>query len=146
MNQPFDPIPDAYGFRLSNPPVLMVASLLASLEIFDRVTMPVLRAKSELLTGYLEFLLSTSFDRSDFQIITPKEPSERGCQLSLFWHWDISTVAELLEKRGVIVDVRKPNVIRVAPAPLYNSFEDVFSLVVQLKETIEELRTRGAKK
>jgi kynureninase len=67
MNQPFDPIPDAYGFRLSNPPVLMVASLLASLEIFERVTMPVLRAKSELLTGYLELLLLSSFDQTDFK-------------------------------------------------------------------------------
>lgn len=129
MNQPWDPIPDAYGFRLSNPPILQIAAHFASVEIFDRATMTGLRAKSLLLTGYLQFLLEKCIPRSVMEIITPSDPSQRGCQLSLFFHVDVESAFDLMSASGIFVDVRKPNVVRVAPAPLYNSFADVHELV-----------------
>ena len=146
MNQPYDPIPDAYGYRLSNPPILQIASLLASVNIFERVTMPVLREKSVLLTGYLELLLLAEFQQGDVRIITPHEHNERGCQLSLFWNLDIGDAFELLSQQGVIVDVRKPNVTRISPVPLYNSFMDVWRLVEVLKDVVAKLKQQPAKK
>ena len=137
MNQPFDPIPDAYGFRLSNPPILQVATLRASLDIFDRVSMSALRQKSELITGYLQLLLQSSFDIGTLEIITPNDHSQRGCQLSIFWKIDLTAAVELLEEKGVICDVRKPNVTRIAPTPLYNSFRDVWRLVQILQEVVD---------
>ncbi len=145
MNQPFDPIDDAYGFRLSNPPILQLATLLASVNIFDRATMPALRAKSELLTGYLELLINSAFDSSMLQIITPHEHTERGCQLSLYWHLDLTEATAQIEQRGVIVDVRKPNVTRLAPAPLYNSFADVWRVVQVLESVVGVLKSKSGK-
>ena len=139
MNQPFDPIPDAYGFRLSNPPILQIAALRASLDIFDAATMPALREKSELLTGYLQLLLQRSFDIGTLEIITPSDHKQRGCQLSVFWKIDLTKAVELLEQHGVICDVRKPNVTRLAPAPMYNSFMDVWRLVQILEIVVDEI-------
>jgi kynureninase len=137
MNQPWDPIPDAYGFRLSNPPILQLATHLAAVDIFQRATMTALRAKSELLTAYLVLLLQSTLDPGVVEIITPMDPSQRGCQLSLFWHVDVDEAFELLAKRGVYVDVRRPSVTRVAPVPLYNSFMDVWELVTIIGQVVD---------
>jgi len=130
----FDPIPGAFGFRCSNPPVLCLASLLASLEIFEEAKISNLREKSFLLTGYLELLLQPL---QKITILTPSDPLQRGCQLSLRLHSDASEVAKKLAENGIICDVRKPNVLRVSPVPLYNSFEDVWKFVTMLKTVLE---------
>lgn len=139
MCQPFDPIPDAYGFRLSNPPVFQVASCLASVTLFEKATMKALREKSELLTGYLQILLQ-AWDKGSIDIITPLDYKQRGAQLSVLCHFDLDKAMEQLMEKGVIFDSRKPDVIRIAPAPLYNSFEDVFEMNCILKEVVQALK------
>src|SRR5690606_27359533 len=112
------------GWQLSNPPIFQLAALRASLEIFDEATMPALRAKSEKLTGYLEkLLLEINTDR--ISIITPRDPSDRGCQLSLRVQDADKALFDRITERGVVADWREPDVIRVAPVPVYNSFPDV---------------------
>lgn len=145
MDQPFDPIPDAYGFRLSNAPVLAISSLLASVEIFDEATMPKMRRKSELLTGYLQLLLQHSFDVGALEIITPSDHTQRGCQLSLYWNLDVSKAEKMLAEQGVTVDIRKPNVMRIAPTPLYNSFKDVWEVVQILQKVVDTLIAESKK-
>jgi kynureninase len=131
MGPDFVPIPGAEGWQLSNPPILGLAPLLASLEIFDDIGMPALREKSLQLTGYLEFLLHERLhDR--IEIITPANPAERGCQLSLRVRADRNrarAIYETLEQRGVTCDWREPDVIRLAPVPLYNRYADVYNFV-----------------
>ncbi|XP_030626383.1 kynureninase [Chanos chanos] len=124
------------GYRLSNQPILLVCPLQASLEIFNKSSMKALRKKSVLLTGYLEYLLKHYYskDESDpskayIRIITPSNPAERGCQLSLCFSVPIRTVFKELERRGVVCDMREPNVMRIAPVPLYNSFRDVHRFI-----------------
>jgi kynureninase len=138
MDQPnLKPIPGAFGFRCSNPPVLCIAALLASVEIFEEAKLPRLRNKSLLLTTYLEQLLLTEFGSSDaVRIITPSDPHHRGCQLSLLFQNDVAPLNEKLMAKGVLCDVRKPNVIRVSPTPLYNRFEDVLQFVKILKTIV----------
>lgn len=98
-----------------------------------------LRAKSLLLTAFLEHLLRTLL-ADEVRIITPTQPSQRGCQLSLvFAHGRVKELEHLLAKQGVIVDSREPDVIRVAPAPLYNSFTDVYQFVHRLKDVLASL-------
>ncbi|MCB0340066.1 MAG: kynureninase [Bdellovibrionales bacterium] len=128
MGPNFDPIEGAEGWQLSNPPILPLASLRGSLDIFDQAGMSALREKSVLLTGYLEFLLDT-LGKGEIKIITPRDPNQRGCQLSLVCGAAGKSRYERLTKAGVICDWREPDVIRVAPVPLYNSFEDVFRFV-----------------
>jgi kynureninase len=127
MKKGFKPMAGVDAWQLSNFPVLSGAAHLASLEIFDQVGMKALRKKSEQLTGYLEFLLK-ELDPSEkyFTIITPSNPRDRGCQLSIFMKQKGKKVFDALTKAGVIADWREPNVIRVAPVPLYNTFEEVF--------------------
>eukprot|EP01088_Endostelium_zonatum_P016709 TRINITY_DN4628_c1_g1_i1.p1 TRINITY_DN4628_c1_g1~~TRINITY_DN4628_c1_g1_i1.p1 ORF type:complete len:487 (-),score=80.80 TRINITY_DN4628_c1_g1_i1:42-1502(-) len=135
-SDPFDPIPGAFGFRLSNPPVLQCAALQASLRIFDKAGINQLRKKSEILTGYLEMLITQELGNR-VEVLTPKDWNRRGCQLSLrFKGVDIEQVFDKLRSRGVICDVRKPDVMRASPAPLYNSFEDVRTFVVLLKQVL----------
>ncbi|KAG4306009.1 hypothetical protein PORY_000919 [Pneumocystis oryctolagi] len=138
INERFDSIYGAPGYQISNPSVLNVVSLLGSLEVFSKVSMSSIRQKSILLTGYLEYLLlSIGFDNY-FTIITPKSPQERGAQLSLrFIEGLAQIVHEKLYSEGVIVDLRKPNVIRVAPVPLYNTFEEVFDFVSILRKILD---------
>ncbi len=126
MTPEFDPIPTADAWQLSNPPVLSVAPYLASLAMFDEVGMPKLIAKQKSLVAFLEFVLKTVDEKveSRFEIITPKDA--RGSQLSVFLHGEGRSLFEYLMKNGVIVDWREPNVIRLAPAPFYNSHEDIF--------------------
>ncbi len=136
MSHPFDPEPGAFGFRLSNPPVLQCAALLASLEIFEEAGgMERLRRKSLLLTAYLEVLLEQLVGEY-ITILTPKDVSQRGCQLSIKFSVGVDKVHEELMKKGVICDVRKPDVIRIAPTPLYNSFSEVRQFVDLLREAI----------
>lgn len=139
MDNIFRPIPGANAYRVSNPNVLATVSLLASLQVFAQTSMEDLRAKSVLLTGYLEVLLENI---PGFTILTPRDPAERGCQLSLLFEEGLMMkVFEGLQKEGVVVDERKPDVIRVAPTPLYNSFSDVWRFVEVLKGAIQ--RSRG---
>lgn len=135
MGPEFKPLPGAEGWQISNPPIFQLAALRASLEIFDQATMPALRAKSEKLTSYLERLLN-QIDDDRISIITPTDPSARGCQLSIRVMNSDKELFNEITKRGVFADWREPDVIRVAPAPLYNSFSDVHGFVEILKECL----------
>ena len=128
MPAEFDPIPGAEGWQISNPPILQLAALRASMDIFDRVGMAPLRAKSERLTGYLEALLQ-HHALPGVSIITPAPPAQRGAQLSLQIERHGRALHQHLTQVGIICDWREPDVIRVAPAPLYNTFTDVFTFV-----------------
>jgi len=128
MEPQFDPILGAEGWQLSNPPILPLAALRASMDIFDEVRMDKIRTKSELLTGYLEFLLEQHPGKR-FCVITPKDPKQRGAQLSIRVDRKGKALYESITSHGVVCDWREPDVIRVAPVPLYNSFMDVFEFV-----------------
>ncbi|KAK9322426.1 pyridoxal phosphate-dependent transferase [Lipomyces orientalis] len=133
----------AAGFQLSNPSVLDTIALLGSLSVFRKYTMKALRAKSVALTGYLETLLLSRFPDKPFLIITPSEPDQRGAQLSLaFADGMMDEVNQVLQENGVTCDERKPDVIRVAPTPLYNSFEDVWVFVSQLRKAVDVVVAR----
>jgi kynureninase len=122
----FIPVASADGWQISNPPIFSMAPLRASLAIFDEADgMESLRAKSVSVTGYLEFLL-TEIGSKKFTVITPRNPDERGCQLSILVHEHPKELLKELETAGVKCDFREPNVIRVAPTPLYNTFHEVW--------------------
>jgi kynureninase len=133
MRQGFSPIPTVEAWQLSNPPILSMAAVKASLDIFEEAGFDAIHAKSKKLTSYLEFLLMELND-SKLNIITPKNPEERGCQLSIQFLDADKSLFDQLTEAGVIADWREPHVIRVAPAPLYNSFEDVYQFVEILKK------------
>lgn len=126
MQGDFKAMPGADGWLVSNDNVLGLAAHQASLEILVKAGMSNLRRKSELLTGYLEFLIHQTTKSHSVKIITPKNPEERGCQLSILLQEEGKEVFEELHLNGVIGDWRNPNVIRLAPTPLYNSFGDVY--------------------
>jgi len=135
MKPEFEPMKNADAWQLSNAPILAVAPFLASLQLFDAVGMPTLIEKQKRLTAYLEFILK-EVDKevaSTFEIITPKD---RGCQLSVFLHGEGKSLFDYLMKQGVIVDWREPNVIRLAPAPFYCSFSDMYHFGQVLKTGI----------
>jgi kynureninase len=121
----FIPRESADGWQVSNPPILAMAPLRASLAIFDEAGMEALRRKSVVLTGYLEWLLDRG-ERKRFEVITPKNPDARGCQLSLRILDRAEATLRAVEAGGVICDFRPPDVVRVAPVPLYNSFHEVW--------------------
>ncbi|NNC95615.1 MAG: kynureninase [Chitinophagales bacterium] len=125
----FEPQTGAAGWQMSNAPVLSLAAHKAALEIFDEAGMQALREKSIQLTAYMEFILKDIWKRSgvSFTVITPKSPEERGCQLSILTGPDGKKIFEKLTAEGVVADWRNPNVIRVAPVPLYNTFEDIYN-------------------
>ncbi len=135
MDENFVPIPTAEGWQLSCGPILLEASFRASLEMFDEVGMEELRRKSELLTGYLEFLIGR-IQSDKIEIITPSDPAERGCQLSVRVIGSDKSLFHALHDKGIITDWREPDVIRVAPTPMYNSFEEVFRFVAILKDCL----------
>lgn len=135
MRDEFDAIPGAEGWQLSNPPILSMAAIRASLDLFEAAGIKNLRAKSIQLTGFLEYLIF-DLNNKNINIITPKNPEERGAQLSIQLKNIDKTLHAKLTKAGVISDWREPDVIRVAPAPLYNSFEDVFEFVERLKKLL----------
>jgi kynureninase len=132
MEKGFVPKPDASGWNISTAQVFNMVALKASLELFEQTNMQELRSKGHELTGYLEFLLN-QLPAVNFEIITPKEPERRGAQLSLFFKEKGKQIHQEMIGSGIIVDYREPGVIRVAPAPLYNSFEDVFRFYEILK-------------
>lgn len=139
MGQKFSAIASAEGWQLSNPPILSLAAIRASLDIFSKAGgIEPLRQKSLQLTGYFEYLIK-HFLKDQITLITPSNPERRGCQLSLVISSNKITGKELhqqLNQRGVSVDWREPNVIRAAPVPLYNQFQDVYQLVEILKELL----------
>lgn len=140
MQPEFEPMPNADAWQLSNAPILTLAPYLASLELFDKVGMDALIEKRNLIVPYLEFILK-EIDKevdSSFEIITPSDPEERGTQLSVFLHGEGRKLFDYLMKEGVIVDWREPNVIRLAPAPFYCSFEDMYKFGQLLKKGILE--------
>ena len=135
MRQPLDIIPGAEGWQLSNPPILSMAAIKASLEMFNEVGMNALIKKSRLLTGYLEYLI-LELNNENISIITPRDPEQRGCQLSIQVKNANKSLHTKLTEAHVITDWRTPDVIRCAPVPFYNSFEDVFKMVEQLKKIL----------
>jgi kynureninase len=140
MEKHFVPQSGAAGWQISNAPVLSMAAHKASLEIFDKAGMKALRKKSLMLTGYLEWLLNPQSlpdrqagairnSQSSFQVITPNQKEHRGCQLSIQTDKNGRKLFKKLTKEGVIADWREPDVIRVAPVPLYNKYEEVWHFV-----------------
>jgi kynureninase len=126
MEPNIQPMIGAEGWQLSNPSILSIAVLRASMDIFDAVGMDRLRAKSEILTGYLEFLLNQT-PSEDFSIITPRDPLQRGAQLSLRIKKNGRAICDRLAQQGILCDWREPDIMRVAPVPLYNTFLDVYT-------------------
>ena len=138
MEPEFQPEPTADAWQISNAPILAMAPYLASLEMFDEVGMPALIEKRNKIVAYLEFVLH-EIDKdvdSTFEIITPKDQAHRGTQLSVFLHGEGKELFRYLMNEGVITDWREPNVIRLAPAPFYCSFEDIFEFGQILKRGI----------
>ncbi len=135
MDDEFIPIKGAEGWQLSNPPIFQMASLRASLEIFEQGGMENLVTKSNKLTGYMEFLLNEIEDER-ISIITPANPDERGCQLSIRVKDADKSLFNAITEKGIIADWREPDVIRVAPVPLYNSFMDVYKFVQILQNCL----------
>ena len=135
MQKGFQPMEGADGWQLSNVNVLSTSALLASLEIFQRAGIAALRSKSILLTGFLENLISNI---EGIKIITPADPSERGCQLSMEISGNVNgkQILTSLSEKNIVIDWREPNVIRVAPVPLYNTFQDVYHLARHLEKSL----------
>jgi kynureninase len=142
MEKGFVPIPTAEAWQISNAPVLSMAAHKAALDIFMEAGMDRLVKKSASLTGFLEFILDDlnqallSKEANSLEIITPRDQSQRGCQLSILAHGRGRGLFEKLTEGGAITDWREPNVIRCAPVPLYNSFEDIYQFGVLLKHSL----------
>ena len=141
MPRKFEPVKAASAWALSNDPVLTMASLKSSLDIFDAAGIENLRVKSEMLTAYLEFIVKdiaskASGEEFSLEIITPADPAQRGCQLSIIAHGLGKDLFNKLTSAGVMCDWREPNVMRAAPVPLYNSFEDVYRFGVILENIL----------
>ncbi|MEZ4457258.1 MAG: kynureninase [Gemmatimonadales bacterium] len=136
LNERFVPRPGADGWQISNPPVFAMTPLLASIGQFDRIGMAALRAKSERLTGYLEYLIDR-IPAGRVEQITPRDPAARGCQLSLLVRGQGREAFDRVRARGILPDFRQPDVIRMAPVPLYNSFEDVWRAGTALAEALD---------
>ena len=138
MDPVFDPVRSAEGWQVSNLPILSLAPYLASVEMFYEIGMDALIEKRDKITSYLEFILQDigSEVESTFEIITPKNATERASQLSVFLHGEGRPLFDYLMKNGVITDWREPNVIRLAPVPLYCSFEDMYEFGQILKKGI----------
>ena len=139
MNNTFEPISGAGGFQMSNPSTVDLTSLCGSLEVYHLTTMQALREKSLKLTKYLEdLLIDLQKKGGQFKILTPLDPERRGAQLSLKLEEGLlAVVMHELEARAVILDERKPDVIRVAPAPLYNNFTDVWKFMEAFKAALD---------
>ena len=142
MEKGFEAIPTAEGWQLSNAPILSMAAHKASLDIFDEAGMGRLHAKRRLLSDYVLFIIDYCNEETGekiIDVITPRNEKERGCQVSMFMLKKGPDIFDALTKQGVIVDWREPNVIRVAPVPLYNSFEDVYKFGQIVSTTIRRI-------
>ncbi|XP_001630669.3 kynureninase isoform X2 [Nematostella vectensis] len=149
MRKEFEQIPGAHGYQCSNPPVFQCLLLRASLDVFEKTSVKEIRAKGDLLTAYLELLLLHYFSPSNditkngktphVSIITPTDPKDRGCQLSVKFSVPVDKVFEELCKRGFVGDIRHPDVMRIAPAPLYNSFADVHRFISMLNAAFKTI-------
>jgi kynureninase len=141
MEPGFNPIKGAEGWQLSNAPVLGMAAHLASLAIFEEAGMDAIGKKRDELTAFLEFVINDISERNkdkvNFEIITPKDKKQRGAQLSILVHGQEKALFDALSAEGVVADWREPNVIRIAPAPLYNSFEDCYWFGYFLEKAIQ---------
>jgi kynureninase len=135
MERDFAPQPGAAGWQVSNPPILAMAALKASLDLFHEVGMPALRAKSERLTAYLLDLLATD-SRGLAEVVTPADPSRRGCQLSLRITTGARELTRELARRGIVCDAREPDILRAAPVPLYNRYHEVWEFARTLREIL----------
>ncbi len=143
MEPNFDPVHGADGWQVSNLPILSLAPYLASVELFAEVGMEQLIRKRNQITSYLEYILheiDAELPDTEFEIITPSNPDERGCQLSVFLHGQGRSLFDYLMKNGVITDWREPNVIRFAPVPFYCSYEDMYEFGQILKQGIQSLQ------
>lgn len=141
MSDDFVPQRGAGGWQMSNAPVLAMAAHRAALDLFDRATMPTLRQKGDLLTGYAEYWLQELNRKygNSMHIITPKNTNERGSQLSvLMQEHNGKAIFDELTQHGVIADWRRPNVIRIAPVPLYNTFEDIYRFAQLLDHALHK--------
>lgn len=142
MKPGFVPMKGAEGWQLSNAPVLGMAAHMAALEIFDEVGMSALRSKSDQLTSYLEDIIEDisvrKGDQCKFEVITPKDLKQRGAQLSILVHGKGKSMFDSLTAQGVMADWREPNVIRIAPVPLYNSFVDIHRFGQYLENAIDQ--------
>lgn len=138
MEPQFDPVKGAEGWQISNLPILSLAPYLASVDMFDKVGMGALIQKRDKITAYLEFVLKEIGKEIDgnFEIITPENPAERASQISVFLHGEGKELFNYLMKNGVITDWREPNVIRLAPVPLYCSYQDIYHFGQVLKQGI----------
>ena len=139
MEPGFKPMKGAEGWQLSNAPVFSMAVHRAALDLFDRTSMEQLNEKSQKLTGYFEFVVDEVSQKSEgqnFEIITPRDPAQRGCQISILAHGAGRELYDKLMAKGVVVDFREPNVIRAAPVPMYNSFMDVYEFGKALNEAL----------
>ena len=135
----FEPIPTAEGWQLSNAPVLSMAAHKASIDVFEAAGMENLLAKGKLLSNYLLFILddiNASLKEKIIEVITPR--NEKGCQVSMLMLQQGKEIFEALKQNGVLADWREPNVIRVAPVPLYNTFSDVFTFGLIIKEIVSK--------
>ena len=141
MKSGFKPMEGAEGWQLSNAPVLGMSAMKASIDIFADVGMQALREKSEKLTGYLEFTidqLAAEFPDAEISMITPRDPARRGSQISIDIAGRERKLFDKMIAAGVIADFREPCIIRMAPVPLYNSFEDVFTFGEVMRKLLEE--------
>jgi len=144
MSSNFEPMRGAQAWQLSNAPILGMAAHLASIEIFDRVGMKQISQKQKLLTRYLEFVVEERIreTKMNIKIITPKDEKQRGAQLSLMIPEDGKHIFDFLSKNGIVADWRSPNVIRIAPVPLYNTFEECYSFGEILKLAINTFKKK----
>ncbi len=139
MAPTFDPIRGAEAWSHSNPPIFSLVPVKASLQIFDEVGMQALRSRSVRLTGYLEKCLRRVLDSMPagapgrFEIVTPADPAARGAQLSLRFSMNARATLDRLSARGIMCDFRDPDIIRAAPTPLYNTYEDCRRLAEALR-------------
>jgi kynureninase len=136
MGPEFNPIPGAEGWQLSNPPILSMAAIMASLDLFEEAGMERLVAKSKTLTSYTEFLIK-QIKSDSIELITPTDPTQRGCQLSIRVKGADKLLFDKITKSGIIADWREPDVIRIAPVPLYNSFQDVYHFAEILSDVLQ---------
>jgi kynureninase len=135
LNSRFVPVAGAAGWQVSNPPILAMAPLGPSLGLFDRAGMSALREKSERLTGYLAQLLS-DLPADRIRLLTPTAPGARGCQLSYQVPHGARELADGMRRRKIVADFRAPDVIRLSPVPLYNTFHEVWRVAGAMRELV----------